>query len=132
MISRKEVVLGLWLLSTSCLGFVQVVQPHACKRLGKRDVKLGMAKKMRNKQADLAKKMAMAKERASREQQDGDEPGSSEKSAKLTNAEMKEKNDRLRFEQLLKTQSSAVLNDYSSDGYLNKRQEEEEIKAARK
>ena len=108
------------------------MRPHACNSQGKRDVKLGMAKKMRNKQADLAKKMAMAKERASREQQDGDEPGSSEKSAKLTNAEMKEKNDRLRFEQLLKTQSSAVLNDYSSDGYLNKRQEEEEIKAARK
>ena len=42
---------------------------------------------------------------------------------------IKERNDRLRFDELLKTKGF-VVNDFSSDGYLNKRQEEEEINAA--
>ena len=51
---------------------------------------------------------------------------------KLTEREIRERNDRLRFEELLRKGSASVLNDYSSDGYLNKQQEEEEIDAFRK
>jgi hypothetical protein len=85
-----------------------------------------MAKKMRNAQAELLKKMELAK----KQQQGGnqvDDQGSAEKE-RLTDKEVKEKNDRLRFEELLKKQSTS-MNSASSDGYLNKQQEEEEIDA---
>jgi hypothetical protein len=92
-------------------------------------------KKMRNNQAALAQKLALAKERANRK--DGEDDGTNTINAKeaatsLSAAEIKEKNDRLRFEELLRTQASIVLNDYSSDGYKNQQQENEEIMAARK
>ena len=51
---------------------------------------------------------------------------------KLSDEEIQERNDRLRFEELLKKGSANVFNDYSSGGYLNKQQEEEEIDAYRK
>lgn len=85
-----------------------------------------MAKKMKNKQAELAKKMADAKNQAG----GGTPVDDVSATAKLSAQEVKEQNDRLRFEELLKTQASSVLNDYSSDGYLNKKQEEEEIMAS--
>jgi competence protein ComGC len=44
---------------------------------------------------------------------------------------MQDRNDRLRFEELLKTQP-ASMNDVASDGYLSKEQEEAEINAMRK
>jgi hypothetical protein len=95
---------------------------------------LEMAKglnKAKNKQAALAKKMELA-----RQQKEGtpSEPAdSSDKSiASLTEAEIKKRNDQLRFEQLLKQESAIVLNNYSKDGYLSKEQEEEEISAARR
>ena len=94
-----------------------------------------MAKKIRNKQAELAKKMEMAKQQSAwKEDGSGIDTHNSnpKKETRLSAAEIKAKNDRLRFEELLQKQSSVVLNDYSSDGYLNKEQEEQEILAARK
>jgi hypothetical protein len=88
-----------------------------------------MAKSI-NKQAELKRKMDLAKLKKLEESGSLDESSAKEK-ADLTAKEMKEKNDRLRFAELLKKDSANVLNDYSSDGYLNKEQEEEEISAAR-
>ena len=83
--------------------------------------------KFKSKQADLKRKMELAK------QQKGDEPQEENKEPKnLTDQEIKERNDRKRFEQLLKQEGSKVLNDYTSDSYLNTKQEEEEITAASK
>jgi hypothetical protein len=92
-----------------------------------------MAKSI-NKQADLMKKLQQAKQQAkeSSGETDNDESASSTENTKLSAKEIKERNDRLRFKQLLETGGSSVLNDYSSDGYLNRQQEEEEISAARK
>jgi hypothetical protein len=86
-----------------------------------------MAKKLKNKQAEMAKKMADAKKQTAG---GGETPVDASGKAILSAQEIKEQNDRLRFEELLKTQASSVLNDYSSDGYLNKKQEEEEIMAS--
>ena len=83
-----------------------------------------------NKQAELRKKMEMAKK-----QKAGAVPASEEaddQKKALSDQDIKERNDRLRFDELLKKSSAAVFNDYSSDGYLNKQQEEEEINAQRK
>jgi hypothetical protein len=103
------------------------------------------AKKMRNNQAALAQKLALAKEQAKKEEGGGGEDDdngttttnnnsqlNTKETSRLSAAEIKEKNDRLRFEELLRTQASIVLNDYSSDGYKNQQQENEEIMAARK
>jgi hypothetical protein len=85
----------------------------------------------RNKQAELKRKMEIAKQQ---KEIDGEEvpviDDVTEKTS-LTDIEIKEQNDRLRFQELLKRSASNVLNDYSSDGYLSKDQEEEEIEAAR-
>jgi len=85
----------------------------------------------RNKQGELARKLALAKQQNKKKTSSSDD-GEGEKSQKdMTDEEIKEKNDRLRFAEMLKNQGSMVLNDYSTDGYLNKQQEEEEIIAAR-
>lgn len=88
--------------------------------------------KARNKQAELRRKMELAKQQ-NRKADDEDDANGDDKSSsgRLSDEEMKERNDRLRFEELLKRGSSSVLNDFSSDGYLTKEQEEEEINAAR-
>ena len=137
MISTQGAVLALWVLSSCSLAFIPnsphvIRQQQTVSRTQQSLVVLEMAKKMRNKQAELAKKMAMAKEQAKKEEQGGSGTVAPDKPTKLTDEEIKAKNDRRRFEQLLKSQSSAVLNDYSSSGYLNKKQEEEEIRAVRK
>lgn len=86
-----------------------------------------MAKsKSLSKQADLRRKMELAK------QQKEQEIVQSGLTLELTAQEIKERNDRLRFQELLKKEAGNVLNDYGSDSYLNKQQEEEEITAARK
>jgi hypothetical protein len=91
-----------------------------------------MAKSI-NKQADLMKKLREAKQQAKEDSgETDDESASPKENAKLSAKEIKERNDRLRFEELLATGGSSVLNDYSADGYLNRQQEEEEISAARK
>ncbi|CAJ1961621.1 unnamed protein product [Cylindrotheca closterium] len=79
---------------------------------------IGMAKKMKNKQAELLKKMELAKQQSAQEASD-------EKSAnnKLSDEEIKEQNDRKRFEELLSTQPVAMT-DLSADSYLTKDQEE--------
>ena len=104
---------------------VAAFQPATIRRC---PTKLHMGKglnKFKSKQADLKRKMELAK------QQKGDEPPE-EEPKKLTDQEIKERNDRKRFEQLLKQEGSKVLNDYTSDSYLNTKQEEEEITAASK
>jgi hypothetical protein len=85
-----------------------------------------MAKKMKNKQAEMLKKLADAKKQTS----GGETPADTSGKAILSANEVKEQNDRLRFEELLKTQSSSVFNDFASEGYLNRKQEEEEIMAS--
>jgi hypothetical protein len=91
---------------------------------------VGMAKKMRNKQAELANKMALAREQKAQEE-GADLQQGPEAEERLSSKEIKERNDKLRFEELLKKQSTS-LNDVSSDGYLNSQQEEAEIDAYRK
>jgi hypothetical protein len=83
--------------------------------------------KARNKQADLLKKMELA-----RQQNEGDTTEDTPKASlqSLSNAEIKKQNDQKRFEQLLQQESSNVLSAYARDGYLSKEQEEEEISAA--
>jgi hypothetical protein len=88
----------------------------------------------RNKQADLAAKLAKAK--AQRQQQEGgvasSGEGNEESKEVLSAEEIKKRNDRLRFEELLKRESATAMDAYSSDGYLSKSQEEAEITAVRK
>lgn len=92
------------------------------QRFSSRLVVLGMGKglgRSRNKQQELARKMALAKK------QNQGQGGSKEK---LSAKEIKERNDRLRFEQLLKTQSASV-GGISDDEYLTPQQEEKELTA---
>ena len=89
---------------------------------------VAMAKKMRNKQADLAKKMALAKEQNAQKQ--SVYTPETKKEERLSDEEMKEQNDRRRFEELLKTQAVS-LGDISSENYLTQQQEEEIIDAYR-
>jgi len=90
-----------------------------------------------NKQAELRRKMELAKKQKSggdnnaTNESSKEGGGKSHDAAKLSADEIKQRNDRLRFEELLKKSSSTVLNDYSSDGYLNAKQEEAEISAQR-
>ena len=67
--------------------------------------------KYKNKQADLKRKLELAKEQNKKDE--GQEP------KKLTDEEIKEQNDRKRFEQLLQREGAKAFNDYDSDGYLN-------------
>ena len=106
---------------------------HMTTRRSSSNVVLGMGKglnKARNKQADLKRRLELAKQQ--KEGGSSEESNDTNKAKTLSDSEIKERNDRLRFEQLLQRDGSKVLNDYSSDGYLNKNQEEEEITAASK
>lgn len=86
--------------------------------------------KSRNKQADLRRKMELAKQQKEEVTSSG---GGQAKEKPLTDEEIRERNDRLRFEELLKKEGATMLNDYSSqEGYLNKNQEEDEIIAYKK
>lgn len=91
---------------------------------------LGMGKgfnKAKNKQADLKREMGLAKK-----QNKPEDSGASRNSSKpLSAEEIKERNDRKRFDELLQRGGAQVHNDYSADGYLNSKQEEEEVTAAR-
>ena len=97
---------------------------------------------MRNKQAELQKKMMLAKQQAAQTSDGGDDEGPSlsgggEKKIRMTDEELKEVNDRKRFEELLNSQSASI-NAYSADAksssenYLSQEQEEETIDAYRK
>jgi len=101
------------------------VQQHHVLFLGK-----GL-NKAKNKQLALKQKLEEAKRKKLQEAGSADDTNAKELQ-KLSDEEIQERNDRLRFEELLKKGSANVLNDYSSDGYLNRQQEEEEIDAYRK
>jgi len=89
--------------------------------------------KGKNKQLLLKQKLEDAKRQKLKDNANNDDAvGDSAAKKQLTDKEIRERNDRLRFEELLKKGSATVFNDYSSDGYLNKQQEEEEIDAFRK
>lgn len=86
-----------------------------------------MGKKLRSNQAELRRKMQIAKEQKRKMGGDGGE-SSNGNEVRLSATEIKERNDRKRFEQLLK--STIVSIDESDDlTYLTDQQEEEEINA---
>ncbi|CAB9524003.1 expressed unknown protein [Seminavis robusta] len=85
--------------------------------------------KFKNKQADLKRKLELAKQQNKKDDIDDDDDTSQQKH--LTDEEIKEQNDRKRFEQLLQREGATMLNNYESEGYLSTQQEEEEITAAR-
>ena len=89
--------------------------------------------KFRNKQAELQRKMALAKQQAAQKASENDDDGSSSKGAKarMSDEELKEANDRKRFDELLNSQSASI-GAKSSDSYLTQEQEEENIEASRK
>lgn len=93
--------------------------------------------KMRNKQAELQKKMMMAKQQAAQKANEGDVWSSSkagEEKMRMTDQELKEKNDRKRFDELLNSQSAPIgaAAGKESENYLSQEQEEENIDAYRK
>jgi hypothetical protein len=90
--------------------------------------------KIKGKQADLKRKLELAKQQKREASgENTDDPDSDDASSLvLTEEEIKERNDRKRFEQLLEREGSKMLNNYDSDGYLSIKQEEEEITASRK
>ena len=120
----RQCFLALWLCSVVTCAFVPVTRPNMLQA-STTTTSLHMAKKMKNKQADMLKKMADAKKQTAGGEIPVDESGT----AILSAQEIKEQNDRLRFQELLNTQGSSVFSDYSSDGYLNRKQEEEEMTA---
>ena len=129
---RRGVTVLLLITIASCFfdvstAFAPLQSCCWCHRRSAQLVRLEMAKKSLNKQAELRRKMELAK----KQKQNPDQTAPDEKEGRLTDQEMKERNDWLRFEELLKKGSATSLNDYSADGYLTKNQEEEEIKAAR-
>jgi len=90
--------------------------------------------KFRNRQAELQKKMVLAKQQAAKERENNND--SSGVDSRLTDEEIKEQNDRKRFEKLLKSNTAATMSiangDSSmSDNYLTVEQEEETIDAYR-
>ncbi len=89
--------------------------------------------KLRNKQAELQRKMMLAKQQAAQkaiENDDGSSTGGKQK-VRMTDEELKEANDRKRFDELLNSQSASI-GAQSSDNYLSQEQEEENIDAYRK
>lgn len=98
---------------------------------------LGMGKSI-NKQAELRKKMELAKRKQQQQSTDdvnNNTANSNIQQQQLSDQEMKEENDRKRFEELLRqSKASVVWNDYASteDDYKNQEQIEEEIEASRK
>ena len=138
MISFQHILLAV------VIGFVTAFSPSSLQHAtvirsltstcGTTTTSLQMGKKIRNKQAELAQKMKLAKKQAAEKQgldiNDDDDESNANK-GKLSDEEMKEMNDRRRFDDLLK-QQAVTMNDISSDGYLSKQQEEAEMDAVRK
>ena len=85
--------------------------------------------KIRNKQAELQRKMIIAKQQAAEKENKGDA-----KQKRMTDEEMKEINDRKRFEELLNSHSASIgaVGERESENYLSQQQEEENIDAYRK
>ena len=95
-------------------------------RRGKDDGTCLFMGKLRSRQAELQRKMKLAKEQA-REKQSS----VTASDLRLTDEEMKEQNDRKRFDDLLKSSSTSITaaNGDISDNYLTDAQEEETIDA---
>jgi hypothetical protein len=107
---------------------------------------LFMGKKLQNRQAELQKKMMLAKQQKEQHQSnsadndnDDEEVDSSSKvDSRLTDEEIKEQNDRKRFEALLNSSSASIRMSVDADGnsvsdnYLTIEQEDETIDAYRK
>lgn len=95
-------------------------------RRGKDDGTCLFMGKLRSRQAELQRKMKLAKEQA-REKQSS----ATASDLRLTDEEMKEQNDRKRFDDLLRSSSTSIAaaNGDISDNYLTDAQEEETIDA---
>ena len=104
------------------------VLPSQNERAALTRVRMGKSNS-RNKQADLLRKMEMAKQ----QHHPADEvvPEGDKQILKLTDKQIEEQNDQLRFKELLKQSATKDLKGYSSDGYLNAQQEKEEMLAQR-
>jgi hypothetical protein len=104
------------------------VLPSQNERAALTRVRMGESNS-RNKQADLLRKMELAKQ----QHHTADEvvPEGDKQILKLTDKQIKEQNDQLRFKELLKRSASKDLKGYSSNGYLNAQQEKEEMLAQR-
>jgi hypothetical protein len=83
---------------------------------------MASSKSLNNKQAALRQKMEQAKRQNEKE---------AESSRSLSDEEIRQRNDRLRFEELLQ-KGAAAINSSDDGGYLSRKQEEEEIDAFRK
>ena len=79
------------------------------------------------KQLDLARKMAAAKEKKQTGKEDvADDDGSAAKNKKKSSEDVKAENDRRRFEDLLNSETAAAMSEFNKgSGYLTKAQEEE-------
>ena len=131
--SRALVTVFALMHAISTYGF----QPTTGRSLRLTTTELAMGKglnKFKNKQADLKRKMELAKQQKREASGESVDEVKDDKAAPktLTDEQIKERNDRKRFEELLQREGAKVLNDYTSDDYLNSKQEEEEITAARK
>jgi hypothetical protein len=103
-----------------------------------------MGKKLQNRQAELQKKMMLAKQQkeqqknnsANNDNDDEVDSSSTKVDSRLTDEEIKEQNDRKRFEALLNSSSASMSVDADgnsvSDNYLTIEQEDETIDAYRK
>jgi len=88
----------------------------------------------RNKQADLARKMALAKKQRLNPDatlDDMDDDKNKENRGGLSDEEVKKQNDLKRFEDMLNSDASTVrtMDEFGGDSYLTKTQEEEEANA---
>lgn len=88
--------------------------------------------KFKNKQAELQRKMMLAKQQAAQKTNGGDDSITCDKKGRMSDEEVKEANDRKRFEELLNSHSASIGAEKSSDNYLTLEQEEETIDAYRK
>jgi len=83
----------------------------------------------KNRQGDLLKKLEIAKEQARQRLQIGDDSGQGNTKYQLTDEEIKIRNDRKRFEELLESESATSYDMESSSAYKTLEQEEEEMNA---
>eukprot|EP00586_Coscinodiscus_wailesii_P004866 CAMPEP_0172483426 /NCGR_PEP_ID=MMETSP1066-20121228/10459_1 /TAXON_ID=671091 /ORGANISM="Coscinodiscus wailesii, Strain CCMP2513" /LENGTH=258 /DNA_ID=CAMNT_0013247315 /DNA_START=242 /DNA_END=1018 /DNA_ORIENTATION=- len=90
----------------------------------------GLNKKKGGKQADLARKFAMAKQKKQPKNVSAPSEATAEE-RKLTPEEIKERNDRQRFDDLLNSEAAtqSYMNEFGGGRYLSKQQEEDEVNA---
>jgi len=92
---------------------------------------MGSFNKRRNKQAELMKKMELAKKQKQEREGDGKgEQDATSASTKMTSDEIKARNDRKRFDELLNRESVTHMSELGGGSYLTSKQEEEDMDAA--